>query len=222
MVDIYRSENFCRRMRIIQLIALCLSFASVGLRAEEALKNPLPDIIAQSAFCVAYVIRDPDARDIRPNDRGDPFKSEEGEGVRHGNILGSDSLIDVDTLTSRLVAQARISKENLTTTYKAVIDGNSHFPVMECYDPHHAIIFYSNSGKPVCCIEICFTCNRVKISPEFRTLTPTDHSYERTDIIALARVFEDLKLPLSPFKSFEEFKKGKEALSKMKLDPEPK
>lgn len=197
-------------MRIILLIAFCLSLTSVDLPAEDAPQRRLPDIIAQSSFCIAYTIRDADARDTRPNDPEDPFRDAGGEDIRHGSILRSDSLIDVAALTSRTVAQARISKEHLTATYKAVIDGHSRFPVRECYDPHHAIIFYSNGGKPVCCIEICFSCNRVKISPEFRTLTSGDHSFERTDLIALARVFSELKLPLSPFQSFEELKKQKE------------
>jgi len=210
-------------MRIIHLLTLCLSLFCVDLRAEEPLKNPIPEVIAQSAFCVAYAFRDADARDTRPNHPEDPFGDPGGESIQYGSILNSDSLIDVAALTSRVVAQARVSKSQITTVCKAVIDGNARFPVMECYDPHHAIVFYSYTGKPMCCIEICFTCNQVKISPEFRTMEAVGHSYERTDLITLARLFDELKLTLFPFSSFEELKKGHEALlTKEKSDSESK
>jgi hypothetical protein len=208
-------------MKIALLLAFGLSPFSVNLQAEESPKPALPDIIANSAFCVAYVIRDADARDARPNNPLDPLPDPSGEQIPGGAVLGSDSLIDVAALTSRVTAQARISKEHLAATYKAVIDGQSRFPVADCYDPHHAIVFYSHGGKPICCIEICFSCNRVKAAPEFRVLTPADHSSERTDLIALARVFSELKLPLSPFDSFEALKKEKEAQLR-KLTPESK
>lgn len=203
-------------MRIIRLLAFCLSLACVNLQAEEVLAPTLPDIIANSSFCVAYVMRDADARDNRPSDPEDPFRDASGEEIPDGSILGSDSLIDVAALASRVVAQARISKEHLTTAYKAVIDGHCRFPIMECYNPHHAIVFYSRGGKPICCIEICFTCNQVKISPEFRTSTAG--SFERSDLIGLAGVFSELKLPLTPFKSFEELKKGYENLMEQTPD----
>ncbi|MES2923330.1 MAG: hypothetical protein V4819_17375 [Verrucomicrobiota bacterium] len=198
-------------MKIILLLALGISLISVNLQAEVAPKPLLPDIIAHSAFCVAYVIRDADARDARPNDPQDPFPDASGEKIPGGSVLGSDSPIDVAALTSRVTAQARITKDHLAATYKAVIDGQSRFPVMDCYDPHHAIVFYSGGGKPVCCIEICFSCNRVKVAPEFRVLTLLDRISERTDLVALARVFSELKLPLSPFDSFEALKRQKEA-----------
>lgn len=199
-------------MRIIRLLAFYLSLACVNLRAEEAPAPTLPDIIANSSFCIAYVIRDADARDSRPNHPGDPFADPSGEGIPYGSILRSDSLIDTAALVSRVVGQARIGKDQLATASKAVMDGNSRFPIMECYNPHHAIIFYSRDGNPVCCIEICFTCNQVKISPEIRNPTAGDGSYERADLIALAGLFSELKLPLTPFKSYEELKKGYQSL----------
>lgn len=208
-------------MKIIRLLALGLMLSPFVLQADEVSKLPLPDIIADSAFCVAYVIRNADARDARPNHPQDPLPDASGETIPRGAVLGSDSLIDVAALTSRVTAQARITKDQLAATYKAVINGQSRFPVRECYDPHHAIIFYSNGGKPLCCIEICFSCNRVKIAPEFRVLTPSDHSFERTDLVALAHVFSELKLPLSPFASFDALKKEKEAqLQKQSRDAE--
>lgn len=35
---------------------------------------------------------------------------------------------------------------------------------MECYNPHHAILFLDNKGKAVAFIEICFTCSQTRES----------------------------------------------------------
>jgi hypothetical protein len=195
-------------MNLIRSLALSLSLITTGIITAEPVPFPLPGVIPEASFCVAYVIRDPDVRDSRP-DSDNPF-STNGESIPR-DILRSDCKVDVAALVSRVTAQARLTKEQITGTYKAVIEGQSRFPVAECYDPHHLIICYSETGTPLSCIEICFTCNRVKITPESRQLNSSDHFFERSDLIALARIFTELKLPLPPFESFGALKSDKES-----------
>lgn len=188
--------------------SLALSLITAGTITAEPVPFPLPGITPEASFCVAYVLRDPDARDSRPAP-DDPF-ADNGESLPY-NVLRSDGkVVDVAALTSLVTAQAHLTKEQITATYKAVIDGQSRFPVMECYDPHHLIICYSETGTPLSCIEMCFTCNRVKIAPESRLLYTSNSSVEQSDLIALARIFTELKLPVTPFESFEALKSAKE------------
>jgi len=194
-------------MNLIRSLALSLSLITTGIITAEPLPFPFPGHTTQASFCVAYVIRDPDARDSRPAP-DDPFTTN-GESLPHG-ILRSGGNVDVASLASLTTAQARLTQQQITAVHKAVIEGQSRFPVMECYDPHHAIICYSEEGKHLSCIEICFTCNRVKIAPESRRLNATDHAFERSDLIALARIFAELKVPLTPYGSFDDLKSHKE------------
>ena len=76
---------------------------------------------------------------------------------------------------------------------------------MECYEPHHIFVFYSHSGAPVACIEVCLSCNRVEQSPKVKWTRSLDGAYETADLLSLARVFSDAGLPLNPYKSLREF-----------------
>jgi hypothetical protein len=195
------------------LAAFLLLFCSPCLVADD---HPSPkraaDLISQSAFCIAYVIRDADNRDQRPVPDGDPFQPSE-EGVREGSILsrGGDGIVDVPALTSRVTAQARLSKEQISRLSAAVLETDHFHSIADCYEPHHAFVFYSRQGDPLCCIEICFSCNRIKTSPELRGIS-TNEELEAAigaDLITLAKIFDELKLPLAPYHSFAKLKKLK-------------
>ncbi len=133
---------------------------------------------------------------------------EQTEGT--GSIIREGSFADLKALDARVIRLASLKKEQLDSIPKIISEGEPRFPVMECYDPHHVIVFFDGKGKPTGCIEICFTCNRVRVAPEFRTLTGDDHVFERSDLVALGRIFNDLRLPLAPYPSLEALKSSKE------------
>jgi len=179
-------------MKIFRSLIWNLLLGCACRLSAEPLPFPLPGHTPQASFCVAYVIRDADERDSRPAP-GDPFATN-GESIPHG-ILRSDGNVDVASLASLTTAQARLTQQQIAAVHKAVIEGQSRFPVMECYEPHHAIICYSEDGKPLSCIEICFTCNGVKIAPNSQDTST--RFVAGADLIALGRIFKELKLPLT-------------------------
>lgn len=178
------------------------------------------DLISQSAFCIAYVFRDADARDLRPGMAGDPFQTEgeKKESVREGSILSQgEGIVDVAALVSRATAQARVSKAQISRLTTAVLKSDSLFPIFDCYDPHHAFVFYSPHGDPLCCIEICFSCTGFKSSPKLRMMTVEEElkMVVGADLLEVAKLFDELKLPLTPYKSFAEVEKR---LTKLKQE----
>ncbi len=161
-----------------------------------------PKAVATAAFCVAYVIRSPDERDRRPR-----TEEEVKLGLPGGTsstLLQKKSVLDVAALASRVKAQAVLNADQTSRLTEAVLRGDRRHPMTLCYEPHHAFVFYSESGRPLCCIEVCFTCNEVRTSPQIRT-TQSDGRVpfaEGADLIAIAKILDELGLPLVPYKTF--------------------
>ncbi|RBP40404.1 hypothetical protein DES53_108111 [Roseimicrobium gellanilyticum] len=198
------------RFSPVCLLALLMSISFTLCRAEEQpAGKKAAELIANSAFCIAYVFRDADERDRRPGPAGDPFQSA-GESILEGSILSEgEGIMDVAALASRVTSQARVSKAQISRLTAAVQRTDSLFPFADCYSPHHAFVFYSAQGEPQCCIEICFTCKRFKTSPQLRVMTVEEElrAVVGIDLIEIANIFDELKLPLTPYKSFEELEK---------------
>lgn len=193
-------------MRFTLYLALIpVSLSTVLSEEEKASKQPA--FLSKAEFAVAYVFRSTDERDARPI--LDPA-SKRREWIPAGGLLHEKSIIDVAAMGSLVTERAMLKNEQFPAISKALIDGEPRIPVSECYDPHHAIVFYTADGQPVSCVEICFTCNRVKSVPSFYPLTVEDNYYERTDLIAIARMFSELGLSLTPYASFDALKKNKE------------
>jgi len=68
-----------------------------------------------------------------------------------------------------------------------------------CYNPHNAFVFYNARKKPVAFLEICFDCTISRTYPEDPDGDP--------DLVALAILCEELKLPFGRCKTIEEFRK---------------
>jgi hypothetical protein len=124
--------------------------------------------------------------------------------------------VDVAAVASRVTAQARVSKEQISRLTNALYKTDSFHPVAACYSPHHAVVFYTEHGEPLCCIEICFHCNQVKTLPQLRTRIsePGQTGIEGADLVAMAKIFEELNLPLTPYKSLHALKKDKSEWSR--------
>lgn len=203
------------------LLATLLSLICIPCHAEDQpTGNKALDLISQSAFCIAYTFRDADERDLRPRLAADPFaaKGEKEEGIREGSILSQgEGIVDVAALVSRVTAQARVSKAQISRLTTAVLKTDALFPIFDCYNPHHAFVFYSPHGEPLCCIEICFSCTGFKTSPTLRVATVDEEirGVVGADLREIARLFDELKLPLTPYKSFAELEKR---LTKLEQD----
>lgn len=193
-------------MGLIRCLVLIPTLFSTVLSEEEK-TSPPPAFLSKAGFAVAYVIRSTDERDARPAlDAG----SKQREWIPAGGLLHEKSIVDVAAMGSLVTERATLKDEHFSALSKVLIDGVSRLPVAECYDPHHAIVFYTADGQPVSCVEICFTCNRVKSVPPFYPFTVEDNYYERSDLIAIAKMFSQSGLSLTPYASFEALKKAKE------------
>lgn len=69
--------------------------------------------------------------------------------------------------------------------------------VAGCYRPHNAFVFYDAQKKPVAFLEICFDCLGARSRPRDKEADP--------DFVALATIFEELKLPFGEYKTVQEF-----------------
>ena len=176
------------------------------------------------AFCVAYQVRDPDERDARPidpNAEKDPF-SDGDTRIPYGQI-NDRNVIDVAALTTRLVKSGALKHQAAEAVIQGVTAGAKRHPIMECYDPHHLFVFYGYEGHPVAAIEVCFSCNRVKMTPEIRAAGPygagTFGTFETADLAGLAKIASDAGLDLKPFASVDAYVQRLDQLTK-RIDKE--
>ena len=153
------------------------------------------------AFCVAYQIRDADDRDARPVDphgEKDPFNDKDTR-IPYG-LINERNIVDVAALSTRIVKSKVLSKQSANEVIRGTTQGAEQHPVMECYEPHHIFIFYAYEGHPVGAIEVCFSCNRVKMNPEVR-IGGGRGSLETADLAGLAKIAFAAGLDLKPFAS---------------------
>lgn len=153
---------------ILTLLLIGISYAS-----EDEVNDPFgsdaqPEPAAKISefpewtFCIAYNFRDADKRDSRPN----PFKeSSEDDYIHPGSLIIPTYMLDTAGLVSRTISQKKINKDSAQRLFNLSLKANKNdrkYPALDCYDPHHIIIFYHDWGIPVGCIEVCFTCNELK------------------------------------------------------------
>jgi|GEM_PF-1496336 len=82
-----------------------------------------------------------------------------------------------------LVAQARRSRERSS---------------MACYYPHNAFVFFDAEQRPVAFLELCFDCRKWTSEPMDAESTP--------DLVELATIFAELKLPFGEYKTVKELR----------------
>lgn len=167
-------------------------------------------------FCVAYNFRDADKRDARPSPfkSGDSKSSEYKDGsedtyIHNGSLLLPKYMFDTAGLLSRVTSQKMINKVSAQRIFDLTLkDNKRQYLTYDCYDPHHIIIFYQDYGIPVGCIEICFTCNRARISCRKKGTESTIRIYPAShpDFFAIATIIHESGLSLSPYKSLVEYK----------------
>ncbi len=155
------------------------------------------------AFAVAYFLGDVDEKkDKRPALAGDPFAIKDASGKAEDRLPttrvllgpsgrgGQGLSLDVANLLARARQRARLPLDKLTTVVEAVVQPEAKAPIKECYDPHHVVICYDESGVPCGAVEICVSCNACRVySGPFQT--------QECDIVKVARVLVEAGLPLS-------------------------
>ena len=82
-----------------------------------------------------------------------------------------------------------LTNEQITTLGAAVTGEHSDHPIADCFYPHHAFIFYGESGEIVGHIDICFLCSNYSGEPQ---------GYAGNwNLVALRKLFLDMGIPLS-------------------------
>ncbi len=108
------------------------------------------------------------------------YASENGGPIRHDGKLTNSVIAKSGTLLS--AAQTDLLIRAITKKPQKTFD------LTQCFDPHHAFVFYDAHQKAVAWVEVCFHCNNIKAHPR----TPGDLW---PDMKALLKLSNQLKLP---------------------------
>lgn len=194
---------------------ILLATAFAGL-CEDVPEKPM-DTFPKWAFCVAYQVRNPDERDARPVDPSpdavkDPLN--DGDTWIPCGLINDRNVVDVAALSTRLVKSGSLKHQAAEEVIRGTTAGTERHPIMECYEPHHLFVFYGYEGHPVAAIEVCFSCNRVKMSPEVRARKGTFGPFETADLAGLAKIASEAGLDLKPFASLDAYVQRLDQLKK--------
>ena len=214
-------------MKLIAIILFGLSsLAGYGQTIE---KTAIPKVIRESSFCIAYEIRDADKREERLVTAG-LFGINPDEKIPYipPNIIVSGGHLDIASLISRTVRQKRLTQEQQTLVNNATFEPKVIYPRMSCHDPHHIFLFYNEYGAPTACLEVCFSCNSIKFADKLLNPKPLpkgesedfskdgnwDAPITTGDMLAIAKVCQQLGMELGKFKNLEELQKARKPTKK--------
>lgn len=211
----HRSTRNMNIGSLARSLVILLVTAITGV-CEDVPEKP-KDTFPKWAFCVAYQVRDPDDRDARPvnpspNAVKDPLNN--GDTWIPNGLINDRNIVDVAALTTRLVKSGALKHEAAEGVIRRTTAGTKMHPIMECYDPHHLFVFYGYDGHPVAAIEVCFSCNRVKMTPEIRVGSGAVGPFETADLAGLAKIATEAGLDLKPFASIDTYVKRLDQLTK--------
>jgi hypothetical protein len=159
--------------------------------------------LAKASFCVAYTLADEGEVSLKS---GKETPAAEKASRISRRVLSQEHIVDVAALASLVVAQRQLRPTSTKLLLDAALDRKGSYPIRECYDPHHVFVFYSSAGQPVGCMEVCLTCNRIRVVPGEAETTSWDGSLETAEMETLATVIASAGLPLTPFKSLEDYR----------------
>jgi hypothetical protein len=69
--------------------------------------------------------------------------------------------------------------------------------IAKCHIPHNAFVFYDASKTPIAYVEICFKCLSYRTEP--------DGAAQAFDLVALASIFHEHKLPMGEYEDLPSF-----------------
>jgi hypothetical protein len=115
--------------------------------------------------------------------RGYAYNPKIGESIWHDGKLSSSVINKSGTLLTD--GQAERLVRAITKKPRRAFD------LANCFDPHHAFVFYGAHQKAVAWVEVCFHCNNIKAQP----ISPGERW---PDMKALLTLSTQLKLPNTP------------------------
>lgn len=151
----------------------------VQKQVDEARK-----VFARASYCIAYSVR-------------------EGESLR--GVLDPKKGVNDELLRSKAIGKKRLAAETARRVVGAALDRKARHPVRECYEPHHVFVFYSAENEPAAAVEVCLTCKRIRVAPGEVNTLDLYGDHETADLNTLAKVLDEAGLPLTPFKSWQEY-----------------
>lgn len=92
---------------------------------------------------------------------------------------------------------ARLNPEQVIRLQRALSMKGPLHDILSLYLPHNAFVFFDAAKKPVAFVEISFCRLRHEAVPGGVSIRP--------DLLALAQLFHELKLPMGEFADFEAF-----------------
>lgn len=93
-----------------------------------------------------------------------------------------------------------LTSQEVQRLRNAVTGQHADHPIMACYTPHNAFVFFDAKKKPVAFVEICFTCLMYRAEPGGVT--------QNFDLLALAKIFSAHRLPMGEYRDFQSFRKA--------------
>lgn len=199
--------SFIRIMNIgVRTRSLVLLLIATIMGVCEEAPNQQKITFPKWAFCVAYQVRDADVRETRPVDpksEKDPFN--DGANWIPHSLINVRNIVDVAALSTRIAKSGVLKHQAAEGVIRSTTEGNERHPIMDCYDPHHLFVFYGYEGNQVAAIEVCFSCNRVKMIPEVRDRGGVIGPFETADLAGLAKIATEAGLDLKPFASLEAY-----------------
>jgi hypothetical protein len=215
----------------MKTLLLALLFAFQAATAEEPKNRTSAAPInwfSEASYYVACELGDP------PTNPAKASSNKHFEDLKKCRILQTRTHLNQIGLTAQTIHQKLLSKDQIAELTKATFKSTVHYPVFDCYDPHHVFVFYDDFGKPVACIEVCFECNAIKYATDLTTsLLPkvigksenesdpfsggNDTQYENWppfrasgDFLAIAKICIHSGMGLGKFKTLEEFEKARQ------------
>ncbi|HEY1083331.1 MAG TPA: hypothetical protein VGE29_13775 [Prosthecobacter sp.] len=155
---------------------------AVFLKEAQRQAADAKKVFAKAAYCVAHVLK-------------------EGRSV-----LDPKNGLNREVLQNRTVEKKRLVVGAGRAVVEAALGRKGRYSVRDCYEPHHVFVFYTAEAVPVAVVELCLTCNRIRIAPGEVNTRDLYGDHETADLNALAKVLEEAGLPLTPFKSLEEYR----------------
>lgn len=115
--------------------------------------------------------------------RGYAYNPDIGELIWHEGKLARSVINKSGTLLS--TAQTKRLIQAITR------EPPRRFGLTNCFDPHHAFVFYDAHQKAVAWVKVCFHCNNIRAQPR----APGE---SWADMKALLKLSKQLKLPNVP------------------------
>ena len=94
---------------------------------------------------------------------------------------------------------AELTPAQIQTLLTAITGRHTSNP-HDCYQPHHAFVFYDSHDRPVAWIDVCFSCQRQRSWP---TALPGDLGY--IDYPALLQLMKEMRVPVADSESPRDF-----------------